>query len=407
MRYFFSFSFIMILSCKLLAGQVTPGIEVLFDDHLELLKGQRVALITNQTGVDSHLTSTIDIVKAHNDNYKLIALFAPEHGLKGLGHAAEKIRNSLSTSGLPIYSLHGNTRRPTAKMLEGIDLIIYDIQDIGTRSYTFISTLFYLMEEAAKRNITIVVADRPNPINGVVVDGPMLEEKWRSFVGYIDVPYCHGMTVGELAHYFNAEYHIGCQLVVIPMKGWKRTMTFSDTGLIWVPTSPQIPKSDTPLYYPMTGILGELQIVNIGVGYTLPFNLVGAPWIDAKLYAKHLNEQNFPGVTFQPFHFKPFYGRYKGENCHGIRVIVTDHLTFKPVATQYLLLGILKSLYPQRFKKALQASANRVTMFNKVNGTEQVYNIMTNEKYIVWKLRQIDHKSRQNFVEKRKLYLLY
>ena len=199
-------------------------------------------------------------------------------------------------------------------MLKGIDLLIYDIQDIGSRSYTFLSTLLYVMEEAAKQQIKVMVLDRPNPINGIVMDGPMLEEKWRSFLGYINVPYCHGMTIGELAQYFNGEYKIGCDLEVIPMKGWKRTMSFKDTHLPWVPTSPHVPEAETALVYPVTGILGELGIVNIGIGYTLPFKLIGAPWIQAEAFAEQLNQQQFPGVRFLPFYYRPFYGKFEGEN---------------------------------------------------------------------------------------------
>ncbi|HEV8051045.1 MAG TPA: DUF1343 domain-containing protein [Parachlamydiaceae bacterium] len=301
---------------------------------------------------------TLDLLKAKANqyNFTITAIFAPEHGLTGSDHALENVGNSQTVDGIPVYGLFGKTQRPTREMLEKIDLLIFDIQDIGSRSYTYITTLFYAMEEAAKFRVPVIVLDRPNPINGTVVDGPMLDEKWRSIVGYINVPYCHGMTVGELANFFNREYHVGCDLTVIPMENWNRKMNFSETGLMWVPTSPNIPEPSSPLYYPMTGILGELSIVSIGIGYTLPFKVVGAPWINGEAFAKTLNSQNFPGVHFQPFCFKPFNGKFVREECQGGLIVVTDPLIYEPVSTQYLLIGILKSLYPIKFKEALESS---------------------------------------------------
>ena len=252
----------------------------------------------------------------------------------------------------------------------------------------------------------VIVLDRPNPINGLTVDGPILEERWRSIVGYINVPYCHGMTVGELARFFNGEYRIGCNLKVIPMRGWKRNMRFQDTDLTWIPTSPNIPEASTPFYYPTTGILGELQIVNIGVGYTLPFKVVGAPWIDAQEFAKKLNAQKFPGVIFKPFYYQPFYGRFAKEECEGIMIVITDHHTYLPVSTQYLIIGILKSLYPKHFREAIAKSQNRRDMFNKVNGTAKVYEIMTKEPFVVWKLKALHENERNRFLSTRKKYLI-
>ena len=263
------------------------------------------------------------------------------------------------------------------------------------------------MEAAAKSGAHVVVLDRPNPINGTTVDGPMLEPKWRSSVGYINVPYCHGMTIGELAHFFNGEYKIGCKLTVVPMEGWQREMSFADTGLTWVPSSPQMPEATTPLYYPTTGILGELQLVNIGIGYTLPFKVVGAPWINADTLAQSLNKQNFPGVYFKPFHYRPFFGRFAHVDCQGVLVCVTDPKTYKPVTTQYLIIGIIKSLYPKQFKEALDASAGRKEMFCKVNGTEEVYRLVKEVKHIVFPLKALHEKERLAFLELRKQYLIY
>lgn len=390
-------------------SKVLVGIDVLTQGgYNSQLKGKRIGLITNHTAISSKRESTIDVLKrmAKIQGFTLAALFAPEHGLNGSIHAEERVDDAFDADKIPVYSLYGKTKRPTAEMLREIDLLIYDIQDVGTRSYTYISTLFYVMEEAAKRTISVMVLDRPNPINGVVVDGPMLEMKWRSIIGYINVPYCHGMTAGELAQFFNNEYKIGCNLTVVPMQHWNRKMSFNDTGLVWIPTSPQIPESTTPLYYPATGLLGELSLVNIGVGYTLPFKIIGAPWIDAQQFANALNRQKFSGIHFEPFHFKPFYGKFAHEECHGVLLVVTDSLRYKPVNTQYLLIGMLKGLYPAKFKKAMVESKNRKEMFCKATGTEEIYRILAEEKNIVWKLRSHQEKERANFLAIRKKYLI-
>lgn len=392
-----------------LYGSVQPGVENLFSlPHQSILRGKKIGLITNHTAVDSQGNSTIDLLKqnAQAYGYTIAAFFAPEHGLTGLHYAEKAVADEHDTDGIIIYSLHGSTRRPTPAMLKDVTLLIYDIQDIGSRSYTYISTLFYAMEEAAKAHIPFIVLDRPNPLGGLLVDGPMLEEEWRSFVGYLNVPYCHGLTVGELAHYFNGEYQVGCDLMVIPMQGWKRWMIFKDTGLAWTPTSPQVPDAQTAFYYPTTGLLGELQIVNIGVGYTLPFKVVGAPWINAQRFSQQLNAQSFPGVRFQPFHYTPFFGRFAGQACHGALIMVTDPYTYLPVTTQYLLMGILKTLYPSHFQKGLEESSQRQEMFNKVNGTAQVYRILKDEHYIVWKLRALHQKERAHYLRKRQPYLI-
>lgn len=405
-----SIFFALLFICHSLSAQVQLGVDSLFCKQYEgLLRGKQIGLVTNHTAINAQRQSTVDVFKNQSKPYqfKLAALFAPEHGLNGAQYADEKVENSRDADGIPIYSLHGTTRRPTKEMLKGLTLIVYDIQDIGSRSYTYISTLFYMMEEAAKLGIPVIVLDRPNPINGLTVDGPLLEPKWKSFVGYVNVPYCHGLTIGELALFFNGEHKIGCKLTVIPMKGWKRSMTFADTGLTWIPTSPNIPEAETAFFYPTTGLLGELQLVNIGIGYTMPFKLIGAPWIDAQAFAKQLNAQKFPGVYFHPFYYRPFFGRFAHEDCEGVLIVVTDTQTYLPVTTQYLILGILKSLYPENFKKALQDSAKREEMFNKVNGTAEVYRIIKEERYPTWKLRELHKKERQAYVQKRKAYLIY
>jgi len=403
------FSLLFLFLFAGLSGRVTPGIERLVTaEYQELIRNKRIGLVTNQTGVTSGLQSNREFLKRYQEplNLQIAALFAPEHGIHGASHAAEHIEDKMDQT-TPIYSLHGQNRRPTRDMLKHIDVLIFDIQDIGSRSYTYSTTLFYVMEEAAKHNIPVIVADRPNPINGLVVDGPMLDPQWRSFLGYVNVPYCHGMTIGELAQLFNQEYKIGCQLTVVPMKGWERAMSFSETGLPWVPTSPNIPEATTPMYYPMTGILGELQLTNIGIGYTLPFKLVGAPWINAKQLASKLNDQKLPGVFFQPFYYKPYYGKFSKEDLEGVLIVVHDHKRYQPVSTQYMVIGLLKSLYPKKFKNALAKSRKNRELFNKVNGTDRAFKMLETNPYPGWSLREIDQRERQNFMAVRARYLIY
>lgn len=407
--HLFLFLWIFCFSQSSLFGNVHLGVETLFSpNYSAILRGKQIGLIINHTSIDSRGNSTLDLFKQHAQTYgyTIVALFAPEHGLTGLQYAGENVADARDVDGIPVYSLHGSTRRPTSAMLKGVNLLVYDIQDVGSRSYTYISTLFYAMEEAAKAHIPVLVLDRPNPLGGMLVDGPMLEDEWRSFVGYINVPYCHGLTIGELAYYFNGEYKVRCDLTVIPMQGWRRQMTFKETGLTWIPTSPQMPEAQTAFYYPTTGLLGELQIVNIGVGYTLPFKVLGAPWINAQQFAGQLNAQNFPGVRFQPFHYSPFFGRFAGQACHGVLVIVTDPHVYLPVTTQYLLMGILKALYPSHVLKGLEESNSRKEMFNKVNGTAEIYRILKEEQYIIWKLRAIHQKERERYLRKRQSYLI-
>jgi len=382
------------------------GVDCLFEaSNIVKLQGKKLGLVTNQTGVSSNLSSTIELFLNHD--IQLIALFAPEHGLYGLEQAGVKIEPQ-NINGLPVYSLYGITRRATSSMLQGIDLLVFDIQDIGCRSYTYLTTLCYILEEAAKHKISVMVLDRPNPMGGLIVDGPMLEDKWRSFIGYINVPYCHGMTIGELACYFNQEYHIGCDLEVIRMKGWQRSMSFKDTKLCWIPTSPNIPEAETHLFYASTGILGELGIANIGIGSTLPFKVVGAPWINAKQFAKKLNAQKLPGVIFHPCYYRPLTGLYQAEDCQGVLLFILDHKIYKPLSVQYMIIGLLKSLYQEQFANRLKKlGSERKKNFCKVNGNEYMLEVLNSEGYVAWKLISYQFEDRQKFLTKRGTYLLY
>lgn len=407
--YFLCIFFIDTAFCGETSNQVAPGIDVLFEGNYDAaLRGKRIGLVTHHAAINREGVRTIQLFKeqAAAKGYKLAALFAPEHGIDGKERAEKEYKSSSDEDALPIYSLYGETRRPTEAMLKGIDLLVFDMQDVGCRSYTYLTTLCYLIEEAGKRKIPLMVLDRPNPINGLAVDGPMLEEKWSSFVSYCNVPYCHGMTLGELAVYFQKENKIPGEITVVPARGWKRYMTFTDTGLTWIPTSPNIPEATTPLYYPLTGILGELQIVNIGIGYTLPFRVVAAPWIDGDRFAKALNTQKLPGVHFFSFSLIPFFGRFTSKPCEGVLVKVTNPAVYKPVTTQYVLLGVLKSLYPKHFAEGLKEMQERKEMFSKINGTAKIYDLLEKDPFVIWKLRTLAQEGRDAFMQIRKRYLL-
>lgn len=398
--------FFFFLSTLYAEASVSLGVDVFFEEgRASRLNGKRVGLVINHTSVNGRMEPILSLLQKNYPEISIAAIFSPEHGLKGNGYAGEK-REHGEEGAIRVYSLHGETRRPTEEMLKDIDVLIYDIQCVGVRAYTYTTTLFYVMEEAAKKQIPVIVLDRPNPINGLIVDGPMLQAEWRSFIGYVNVPYCHGMTIGELALFFNAEYKVGCSLEVIGMKGWQRGMNYRDTGLNWIPPSPNVPEPDTPLFCPMTGLLGELHLVNIGIGFSLPFKIVGAPWIEADYFAEKLNAQKLPGIHFQPFHFRPFWGLYKGMECQGVLLQITNHKIVKPLSVQYLILGMLKSLYPKEFLARAPLTKSGKDLFCKANGTSAIYDMLSEEKYPAWKMIEFHTNERKKFLEKRKLYLL-
>jgi uncharacterized protein YbbC (DUF1343 family) len=306
--YFPKKIFLLTAAAVLLAGgyasaQVQLGIDVLQSQGFGLLKGKRVGLVTNQTGVSSSGVRT-RVILQHASGVKLVALFTPEHGLDGTDLAGKYVASRTDkVTGLPAYSLYGPTRKPSPQMLRGIDVLVYDMQDIGCRSYTYISTMVKCMEAAGGAGIEFVVLDRPNPLGGLRVEGPPMESKWISFVGQLPVPYVHGMTAGELARMANAKGWVkpGCKLQVVPMQGWQRGMAWTDTGLRWVPTSPNIPRATSPLYYVATGLIGELAGIETGCGGPMPFEIVMARGLNVDSFVRYLRGQNFPGVTFQPY----------------------------------------------------------------------------------------------------------
>lgn len=388
---------------------VKVGIDVLEQRGFELLRGKLVGLITNPTGVTSDFRSTADVLFAAPE-VKLVALFAPEHGVRGDLEAGKYVPGyNDNKTGLPVFSLYGQTRKPTPDMLRGIDVLVYDIQDIGVRSYTFISTMGLAMEAAAENGVAFMVLDRPNPLGGNRVEGPMLDLKYKSFVGMYPIPYVYGMTAGELAMMINEEgwlaNGIRCKLSVVSMEGWTRSMWWDDTGLGWISPSPHIPRSTTPMFYVMTGLLGELGTVNQGVGYTLPFELVGAPWIDGFWLARYLNSQRLSGVEFRPLSYRPFYYDSSGLRYEGVQIHVIDRDQVNLTAVQFSILDALYRLFPDKDIFA-RARAEKIEMFDKVNGTDEVRRELMKSKTVEEFLRKFD-QDRAHFMIKREKYLLY
>lgn len=325
------------------------GIYVLLHQRLDLIKGRNVGLITNPTGVNRNLVSDIDLID-HAPGVHLVALFGPEHGVRGAAQAGASVGSYRDPqTGVPVYSLYGKHRAPTPQMLKGVDVLVYDIQPVGTRFYTFLYTMADAMKAAAKAHIPIIVLDRPDPIGGIAVQGPVLDPKYASFVGEYPIALRYGMTVGELAGLFNAEFHIGANLTVVRMRGWTRSMYYDDTPLQFVMPSPNMPTLDTALVYPGFGLI-EGTNVSEGRGTTRPFELLGAPWIDADKLAAALNRKHLAGARFRPVHFTPTFSKYHGKLCNGVQVHVVDRQTFNPVVSGLTVIETVHAMYPRKFK---------------------------------------------------------
>jgi len=348
---------------------VMLGIDNFLQNYLYLVKDKRVGLLTNPSGVNGANIASSDLLNKE-PGVTLTALFGPEHGIRGAIEGGEKIEDIIDErSGVSVYSLYGRQRKPTPEMLQNVDLIIIDIQDIGIRAYTYIYTMAMVMQAALENDKQVLILDRPNPQGGLHVEGNLLDPAFNSFVGLYPIPYLHGLTIGELALLFNSEFGIGCRLKVIPMQGWKRSMNWGDTKLVWVPTSPHVPHWQTIYYMGATGPLGELGVLSTGVGYTSPFELVGAPWIDGQCFADTLNRLGLPGIYFRPLFFKPYYLHHKDSVCQGVQLHITDQHTFNPYLTGLKIMEVYIRQYPLH---PLFANEQRIAMFDKVVGTDQI-----------------------------------
>jgi Uncharacterized protein conserved in bacteria len=394
---------------QLSAQRVETGIDVLQKSNFKILAGKKVGIITNPTGVNKNIVSTIDLLHEAT-NVEVKALYSPEHGIRGDHAAGAKVGTYTDEkTGLTVYSLYGKNKKPNAEMLKGLDALVYDIQDIGVRSYTYISTMGLAMEACQENDIELIVLDRPNPIGGLKVEGGLVEPDYISFVSQFPIPYVYGLTCGELANYLNEEGLLKdgkkCKLTVIKMDGWKRDMIFAETGLPWVPTSPHIPNSNTAIYYAISGILGELYTVSIGVGYTQPFELFAAKWINADKLASNLNELSLPEVIFRPVHYKPYYSVSKGEMIHGVQLHFTD-VTKAPLSLiQFYVLQELHKLNPDKnvFEMCDEA---RLNMFDKVCGDKKIRDEFS-KNFLVKDIEDLWNVPAEDFKEKSKKYWLY
>jgi uncharacterized protein YbbC (DUF1343 family)/CubicO group peptidase (beta-lactamase class C family) len=386
------------VSSKLSAGiknvAVLNGIDVLERDGFKQLAGMKIGLVTNQTGRDLKGKQTIDILKEAN-GVKLVSLFSPEHGIRGL--ADEKVNDSTDEkTGLPIYSLYGETRRPKPEQIKDLDAIVYDIQDIGARFYTYTATLKNVLEEAAKLNKPVYVLDRPNPINGVSVEGPLADEDKLSFIAAHTTPVRYGMTIGELAQMMNAERKIGADLHVIKMDGWSRSMWFDETGQTWINPSPNMRSLTEATLYPGIGLL-ETTNVSVGRGTDTPFEVVGAPYIDGQELSKYLNERQVKGVRYVPIRFRPNASVFKDQDCEGINIIITNRSQFDSVRTGFEIAAALRKLYSSNWEvdkySKLLVNGGFLEMVKRGDSADQIANAAAQQA--------------SEFEKRRAPYLLY
>lgn len=405
--------FALIVATCNLSAQVLLGVDVLKSNGFEQLRGKRIGLITNPTGVDKNLRSTIDILsssEARAAGVKLTALFAPEHGVRGDIEAGKVVSDITdNATGATVYSLYGNGNKPKPEMLKNLDAIVFDIQDIGSRSYTFISTMGLAMEAAAEAGIEFIVLDRPNPLGGNKIEGVGVAKGFSSFVSKYNIPYIHGLTIGELARLYVGEGFLKSspKLTVVPMQGWTRSAIWPQTGLEWVPTSPHIPQWGSSISYPITGMVGELQTINIGVGYTMPFALMGAVWIDnAEALAKRLNGLGINGVIFRPIHYRPYYGSGKDKLLHGVQIHIIDIEKAPLTLLGLYVLQELHQMYPANDVIGA-ASQSRIDMYDKVMGSSAVRQTFVNAGYKVNAVVPMWNASATEFRARRAKYLLY
>lgn len=379
------------------------GLSVLFRERLALIEGRSVGLITNQTGLDPQFRSNLTLF-AEQPSVQLAALFSPEHGISGSAQAGIQIASATGKGRqIPIHSLYGAARHPTPEMLAGIDTLVYDIQDVGARFYTYISTLLRSMSAAAANNVDFIVLDRPNPIRGDRVEGNLLQPAFQSFVGETTIPMRHGMTVGELAQFCEVERDFpSSQLDVVSMHGWRRGMWYDQSGLPWVPPSPNMPTVETATLYPGTCLI-EGTNLSEGRGTTKPFEWIGAPWIDPERWGDTLNNLCLSGVYFRPIHFTPTFSKYADQMCHGVQIHVTERDQFKPIDVALHLIATVRQNYPDQF----EFIENRGRyFFDLLAGTDGLrLRLMKRES--ATEIVQSWETEVTKFNERRRLYLLY
>ena len=350
-------------------SRVVLGSERLFNAESEQIRGRRVGLITNHSGVDAQLRATAD--KLHQSGLcELVALYGPEHGIRGAAQDGEHVANSTDPrTGVPVYSLYGQTREPDPAMLEGVELMLFEIQDVGARFYTYLYTMTQSIAACAKAKIPFLVLDRPNPIGGLDLSGNLLDPAFASFVGRYPIPVRYGLSIGEIARLFNEQYALGAELDLVEMEGWQRSFYWEDTGLPWVPPSPNMPSPETALVYPGTCFF-EGTNLSEGRGTAKPFEQFGAPFIDGPRLADALNDQSLPGVGFRPTYFLPTASKYAGESCQGVQIHILDRTLFEPLSTAFTAIETVSRLYADQF--AWRVPQGGVHNFDLLAGTDQI-----------------------------------
>jgi uncharacterized protein YbbC (DUF1343 family) len=389
---------------------VKLGSEVLASRDYDLLRGKRVGLITNQTGKDAAGRSTIEKLRTAS-GVRLLALFAPEHGLEGKVAAGIEFPNTTHPpTGLPLYSLYGPgpTRRPTPAMLKGLDVLVYELQDAGIRPYTYISTLGLAMQACGQAGIEFMVLDRPNPLGGLRVEGPLLDPRFRSFVAQWNIPLVYGMTCGELARMINGEGWITnrCKLTVVAMQGWRRTSSWRETGLPWIPTSPNVRSVEAALCLPTTGLLAEFGGLSIGFGTDRPFQLIGAPWLEPRKAADFFAARGLVGIAFLPHTFKPERGAFAGQTVKGLRLRIDDPVRAPLLAVNFHAYDAAKRLAGRNLYAEAEKAGRSFAMFDKLNGTDATRNALARGAsgasiVAAWKAGE------EAFRKRRQKYLFY
>jgi uncharacterized protein YbbC (DUF1343 family) len=393
---------------KLERKHIKLGLEKILDEQINLLRGQRVGLICNQSSVNHQFQHAADLFFSHAD-INLTTLFGPQHGIRGdvQDNMVETSHISDKATGLPVYSLYSETREPTEEMLRNIDVLVFDLQDVGCRVYTFIYTMANAMTACAKFGKKFIVLDRPNPIGGVVVEGNVLEIGHESFVGQYPIPMRHGLTVGELAKLFNTEFNINCELEVVTMDRWAREDFYDETDAPWVMPSPNMPTVDTSVVFPATVYFEGTQISE-GRGTTRPFEIIGAPFMDSNEFAKALDSLELSGVIFRPTEFLPTFQKHAGKSCGGVFLHITDRQTFEPVLTGFALIKTAFDLYPNEFqwKNPPYEYVFDRNPFDVIAGTTKIREML--EQKANWNdFKEFCQKGVSEFISMREKYLLY
>ncbi|GEN89263.1 exo-beta-N-acetylmuramidase NamZ family protein [Oceanobacillus sojae] len=381
---------------------VRSGLDIFLEKGYKRVEGLRIGLVTNMTGVNGRLQPAVDLFAEH-PGITLVALYGPEHGIRGDAKEGQKVTSSIdNATGLPVYSLYGEMRKPSKEMLADVDALIFDLQDIGSRYYTYIYTMAYVMEACMEYGKKLIVLDRPNPVSGLEMEGNLVEKELRSFVGLLPIPNRHGMTIGELALLFKNEFAYSCDLSIIPMEGWKRSMYFDDTSLFWVPPSPNTPAIDTAVLYPGTCLI-EGTNVSEGRGTAKPFEWIGAPFIDGQKLAKVYNDKKIPGVLARPVSFVPTYQKHEGEPCSGVQLHIENRNKLHSLKAGLALVETIANLYPNQFQ--FIQNENGKYFFDLLAGTKRLRKYILDgeaESYLEESQQELEL-----FKKMRKKYLLY